>query len=145
MSSLKDFLEKAILKAGSRAAMPGGNIIVVVDSDTKPSASSGGRIAYVAPTDGYLAACAKNPASGGAAGNLHIYNKTTGGIFSAYQPSGVNTRVKATIPARKGDEIQVSSYQSAFIVDRVEFVKTVGGGLNRLIRLIFSRRTHGFA
>ena len=73
MSRLKDFLEKAILKAGSRAAMPGGNLIVVIDSDTRPSTLSGGNITYIAPTDGYLAACAKNPSIGGAAGNLHIY------------------------------------------------------------------------
>ena len=123
MTTLKQELEAAILKVGSRGAMPGTQRIVIANSDTTNLTTPK---TYVAPSDGYIYAAAKNGNSN-VAGNVHLHNQSAQIPASSFQPEKANTRVKIFLPAKKGDTLQISSYVSNFIVNEIIFFKSVEG------------------
>lgn len=130
MASMKDFLEKTILRVGSRGGMPSGGVISLSFSGSS----------YIAPTDGFLCVRASVDED-----NQRFTCECSNGVnLSQWHPRSGTIGVVA--PMAKGDTANV--YVPNGNESEVFFLRSlgaVGGGLKRLISLIFFGGRYGFA
>lgn len=118
MASMKDYLEKAMLRLGSRGAMPGTQIIQYSVNE------------FVAPDDGYVVA-------GSESGEVGEAVAARGAIFQSISRSPISVAsLEAFIPCKKGETVSVYFGSKSKILKRF-FLKSVGGGLKRLIQKAF--------
>lgn len=108
MASMKDFLEKTILRVGSRGAMPGTQWI---DYSNVTS--------FVAPADGWAYAHVRTTESGGyIALSNSAFSTTVAAPSAGHVP-------QVFLPMRRGDSVRYETASSKEIV--FGFIKSVGG------------------
>ena len=126
MASMKDYLEKTILRVGSRGAMPSDAIIQYGVNE------------WVAPCDGYVVAGSISGSDGDALA-------ARGPIFqSISRAPAPNASQEVYVQCRKGEKVSVFFSAASQITKRF-FVKSVGGGLNSLIYKLFPEVRHAYA
>ena len=127
MATIKQLLERTMLKIGSRA---GGitSSAIVVDSvpslTTSPYAKS-----YTAPCDGYLSVRVATPSSHVTVAALYGLSEDGGNIGqSAYSPG--SSQAKSCIFLKKGSNaLYVLGFSGTINGLYVYFLKSVGGGV----------------
>lgn len=130
MANLKELIKAETLKLGSAGAMPSNDVITLEDRENFNGPEHYERY-YTAPSDGMLNAFLQAPTAQGRIDPGVNISCANGIRFAARTNDG---SVWANV--RKGDNVAVMYYNAGNPIDqwKVKFVKTIGGGIRRLLR-----------
>lgn len=136
MATIKQLLERTMLKIGSRAGGITSSAIVV---ESVPSLTKSPHIkGYTAPCDGYLSVRAATPSSRATVTALYGLSEDGGNIGqSAFSPGA--SQAKACIFLKKGSNALYALDFSGTVTGLyVYFLKSVGGGGIAFLRKLLS-------